>query len=128
MAIAIIIKGVVLAKRALIAQSVIALITVIISLPFFSFPTVLNYAAGACISILPNLVFTYFAFRYSGATKKHLVMKSMSQGSKLKLAATIILFVMAYKLLPTAPVALLVGFAITTATHTFSVMWLSAKG
>jgi ATP synthase protein I len=126
-AIAIIDKGIVLAKRALGLQSLVALLTAIICLPFFSFPIVLNYAAGAAISILPNLVFTFYAFRYSGASKRHLVVKSMSQGSKLKMACTIILFVMAFTHLPDAPVALILGFVITTATHTIAVMWSSAK-
>lgn len=128
MAISIISKGVGLAKKALLAQCVLSIIIVLLCLPFSSFSVALNYAAGAGISIISNLLFTYYAFRYSGATKKHLVFKSMSQGSTIKLASTMILFVMAFKFLPLEPIALLIGFVVTTATHTISVMWMSAKG
>lgn len=125
--IAVIAKGKHLAKQALALQVVITLVISITSLFLCSFPVMLNYAAGAFSCILPNLAFTHYAYRYSGATKAQKIMRSMSQGSQLKLALTIILMVMAFKYLPPAPAALLVGLAVTTVTYTASVMWLSSR-
>lgn len=120
-------KGTQLAKQAIGLQILCTLTLSIISLLFSSFPIILSFLAGACISILPNIVFAYFAFRFAGATKSDLVMKSFSQGSKLKLALTLILFVIAYKQLPDHPVSLLVGFAIATVTHTLAIIILSKR-
>ena len=120
-------KGTQLAKQAIGLQILCTLTLSIISLLFSSFPIILSFLAGARISILPNIVFAYFAFRFAGATKSDLVMKSFSQGSKLKLALTLILFVIAYKQLPDYPVSLLVGFAIATITHTLAVIVLSKR-
>jgi ATP synthase protein I len=120
-------QGTHLAKQAIALQLVCALIISLISLLFSSFPEVLNFLAGACISILPNIVFSYFAFRFAGATKSDLVMKSFSQGSKIKLALTLILFVIAYRFLPPHPVALLAGFAVALVTHTLAIIVLCKR-
>jgi ATP synthase protein I len=56
-----------------------------------------------------------------------LVMKSFSQGSKIKLAMTMILFVLAYQLPQLHPVTMLIGFVLTTATNTISIIWISKR-
>jgi hypothetical protein len=40
---------------------------------------------------------------------------------------TIILFVLAYQLTLLQPVFMLIGFAVTTATHTIGIIWMSKR-
>lgn len=87
----------------------------------------MSAAAGAMISILPTIVFTAFAFRYAGASKNDLVARSFSQGSKMKLALTIILFVIAFKGLNAAPLEIFAAFVITTASHALAMFHYGTK-
>ncbi|NMH60638.1 ATP synthase subunit I [Alteromonas ponticola] len=77
----------------------------------------LSFALGAVISIVPNGVFALFAFRYSGATKNRLVVKSFNQGAKVKLLITVFLFVVAFVQFNVEPIALFAGFVITAASY-----------
>ena len=120
-------KGKILAKKTFQLQLCIIAICSLLFLVIFNTYAGLSYLIGAGISVLPSMVFSFFAFRFAGATKKELVMQSFSQGSKLKLAMTIILFVMAYQLTLLQPVFMLIGFAITTATHTICIIWMSKR-
>lgn len=67
---------------------------------------------GGLISIIPNLVFAYKAFKYAGASSSKKVMESFFTGEKLKLGLTALLFALAFKFLPIAPVPLFVTFFI----------------
>ena len=120
-------KGKILAKKTFQLQLCVIAICSLLFLVIFNTYAGLSYLIGAGISVLPSMVFAFFAFRFAGATKKELVMKSFSQGSKLKLAMTIILFVLAYQLTLLQPVFMLIGFAVTTATHTIGIIWMSKR-
>lgn len=120
-------KGKVLARKTLLIQLYVMAIFSLLFLVIFNTDAGISYFIGACVSVLPSIVFAFFAFRFAGATKKELVMKSFSQGSKLKLAMTIILFVLAYQLTLLQPVFMLIGFAVTTATHTIGIIWMSKR-
>lgn len=120
-------KGKILAKRTFQIQLTVTVFLSLLFLMFSNAQLSMSFVLGAIINMLPNQVFSFFAFRFAGATKKHLVMKSFSQGSKIKLALTIILFVMAYQLPQLHAVTMLVGFAITMATHTIAIIWLSKR-
>ena len=67
---------------------------------------------GGFISLIPNTVFAYKAFKYAGATSSEKVMESFFLGEKLKLGLTAFLFALAFKFLPVAPVHLFVTFFI----------------
>ena len=73
------------------------------------------------------MVFAAFAFRYAGASKNQLVARSFSQGSKLKLALTIILFVIAFKGLNATPLEIFVAYVITTASHGLAMFHYGSK-
>lgn len=120
-------KGKILAIKTLLLQLFVSLILSLFFVIFFTSHLAVSFAIGAAISVIPNLVFSFFAFRFAGATKKDLVMKSFSQGSKIKLAMTMILFVLAYQLPQLHPVTMLIGFVLTTATHTISIIWISKR-
>ncbi|WP_232373445.1 ATP synthase subunit I [Alteromonas sp. RKMC-009] len=90
---------------------------VIISAWAMSVEVAKSAAIGAFISILPNAIFALFAFRYSGASKNELVVRSFSQGAKLRLVLAVILFVVAFKFLHAIPEAVFAAFAVTTVSY-----------
>ncbi len=120
-------QGKILAAKTLQIQLLVTLAGGLIFLIANTAYASLSYLIGAGVSIIPNVVFAFFAFRFAGATKRDLVMKSFSQGSKIKLALTMILFVLAYQLPMLNPLHMLIGFAVTIATHALSIMWLSKR-
>jgi len=119
-------RGLDLAKKGLLFQAITALVVTAFAGAAGSH-SAMSAAAGALISILPNSVFMAFAFRYAGASKNDLVARSFSQGSKLKLALTIILFVIAFKGLNAAPLEIFMAFVITTASHGLAMFHYGTK-
>lgn len=120
-------RGKDLAKKGLLFQAITALIVTTIAGAASGSHSAMSAAAGALISILPNIVFMLFAFRYAGASKNDLVARSFSQGSKLKLALTIILFVIAFKGLSATPLEIFMAFVITTASHGLAMFHYGTK-
>jgi ATP synthase protein I len=110
-------KGKSVAKNAALFQIICALIFILITGLLSTVDKALAFAAGTIISILPNQIFALFAFRYAGASQLRLVTKSFSQGSKLKLAATVILFAIAFAGLKLEPLPVFAGFAIATVSY-----------
>lgn len=120
-------RGIDLAKKGLLFQAVTALFVSALAGAAGGSHSAMSAAAGALISILPNGVFMAFAFRYAGASKNDLVARSFSQGSKLKLALTIILFVIAFKGLNASPLEIFMAFVITTASHGLAMFHFGTK-
>ncbi len=120
-------RGVDLAKKGLLFQAITALIVTLLPGIAADSYSAMSATVGALISILPNMVFAAFAFRYAGASKNQLVARSFSQGSKMKLALTIILFVIAFKGLNAAPLEVFIAFVITTASHGLAMFYYGAK-
>ena len=120
-------RGLDLAKKGLLFQVITALVVTVIAFAAAGSHSAMSAAAGAMISILPTIVFTAFAFRYVGASKNDLVARSFSQGSKMKLALTIILFVIAFKGLNATPLEIFAAFVITTASHALAMFHYSTK-
>ncbi|QJR80966.1 ATPase F0F1 [Alteromonas pelagimontana] len=106
-----------LAKKGTIYQLGIAVLLVLFSSWFISSSIAVSTGIGALISILPNALFAVFAFRYAGASKNELVARSFSQGAKVKLAMTVILFVVAFKGMHADPIAVFLAYAVTTVTY-----------
>lgn len=106
-----------LAKKGLLFQCLTALGLTIITAFFSSGHAVISIASGALVSIMPSLLFATFAFRFAGATQLKQVNQSFGQGAKLKMALTIVLFVVAFAGLNALPLYVFSGYAITTASH-----------
>ncbi|GGW96502.1 F0F1 ATP synthase subunit I [Alteromonas halophila] len=106
-----------LAKKGLLFQSVTAFFLIVLSAFFGSAEAVISIASGTLISLLPSALFAVFAFRYAGATQLKQVNQSFGQGAKLKMALTIILFVVAFAGLQAHPLFVLLGYAITAVSH-----------
>lgn len=110
-------QGKKIAKKGLFFQGVTALILILAGVVFSNAHTALSLACGAVISILPTLIFAGFAFRYAGARQSNLVARSFSQGAKIKLALTMILFVVAFMGLQASPLPVIIGYVITTVSY-----------
>ncbi|NQY33892.1 MAG: ATP synthase subunit I [Alteromonadaceae bacterium] len=59
--------------------------------------------SGGAIGIIPNFILAYKAFKYAGATSSKLVVESFFSGVKLKMAATALLFGLAFKFIVIIP-------------------------
>ena len=79
----------------------------------------LSYAisvlAGGAISIIPNFVFAYKAFKYAGARSSEKVLDSFYSGEKLKIVLTAVLFALAFKFLAIEPIAFFSSFCLVVA-------------
>ncbi len=120
-------RGLDLAKKGLLFQAITAIVITGLAGAAGGIHSAISAAAGTLISILPNIVFAIFAFRYAGASKNELVARSFSQGSKMKLALTIILFVIAFKGLNASPLEIFMAFVITTASHGLAMFHYGTK-
>lgn len=106
-----------IAKYGILTQSVVMLVgSALVGLVGSGFLAV-SFLFGSLASLLPNLVFAVFAFKYSGARQRKLVAQSFSQGLKFKLAMTMIIFVVAFALIKVNVAMLFVAYAITVASH-----------
>ncbi|MDU0353345.1 ATP synthase subunit I [Paraglaciecola aquimarina] len=90
-----------------------ALIVSFIYFIFFGKYQAISAVYGGLICVLPGMVFAFLVFRYAGASKNKLVVRSFSKGSKLKFLFTIVMFILIYKWQHLQPIALLVTYAVT---------------
>jgi ATP synthase protein I len=101
-----------LAKQGVIAQCLFAIVLIVIVLAVKPEHTI-AVVLGSLTFIIPHGFFAYWTFRYSGATKKHLVVQSLSQGLKVKLMLTVVLFVIAFSQFNAAPLPLFGAYVMT---------------
>ena len=84
---------------------IVVLICTLITYFFWGILNAQSVLAGGVVTIIPNCVFAYKAFRYAGASSSELVMKSFFSGVKLKMLLTAILFIFAFKIMVILPIA-----------------------
>jgi ATP synthase protein I len=120
-------RGLDLAKKGLLFQFVTTVVITNIAGVGAGVESAISVAAGAAVSIIPTMIFSAFAFRYAGARNNERVARSFSQGSKLKLALTIILFVIAFKGLNASPLEVFMAYVIITASHALAMFHYGKK-
>ena len=82
-------------------------------------------AAGGLISALPNGYFALQAFRYRGAGNADKVVRSFTKGEFGKIGMTLVLFALAFTLLPSGhEAALLAGFIAVQLVGVIASAWL----
>lgn len=121
------VKGRQLAGKTLKFQSIVALVIVVIFTITMGNNAGLAALLGALASLVPSFVFARLAFRYAGASQNEQVVRSFSQGSKLKLLLTIIIFVLAFYGLEAQPMPLFIAFAGTTVTQWVAMLMLRSQ-
>jgi ATP synthase protein I len=67
---------------------------------------------GGLVVIIPNMIFSYKAFRYAGAQSSRKVIESFYSGAKLKMLYTALLFALIFKFLVIVPVAFLSTYCV----------------
>lgn len=82
---------------------------------FWGLSNALSVIAGGAVAIIPNIVFSYKAFKYAGATASKKVMESFFSGVKLKLGLTALLFTLAFKFLVIIPLPFFTSFCLVVA-------------
>lgn len=110
-------KGQKMATKVLFLQTLIVIVLGAIGLLLFGMPAALSAMFGGMMSVLPNGIFALLAFRYAGASQNQMVVRSFSQGAKLKLILTMILAVIAFYGLKLSPLPLFASFMILTVSH-----------
>ncbi len=106
-------RGKRLATRVVKFQSVVIVALGVLLAVLANNAIALSFLAGGGAGIIPGAVFGYFAFRYGGASKNQLVVRSFSQGSKLKLALMIVILVVALKIFAAQPLPLVAGLVVS---------------
>jgi len=86
----------------------------------------LSVLIGILAFLIPHSIFTYWVFRYAGATKNRIVAQSLNQGMKLKLVLTSLIFVIAIAIM-NADVFLLLGAYTVTMVSQGAAMLLLIK-
>lgn len=102
-----------LATKVLFFQSLIAIVLALFFTLYSGKYSGLSAIYGGLVCVLPGAVFAFLAFRYAGASKNKLVVRSFNKGSKVKFIFSIVLFVMLYKWPNLQPLPLLISYVIT---------------
>ncbi|MEM0910941.1 MAG: ATP synthase subunit I [Pseudomonadota bacterium] len=105
-----------LAFKGIVVQLIVSLTLIILTV--FFWPTyVVSVITGVMAFVIPHSFFAYWLFRYAGATKNELVVRSLSQGIKVKMALTTIIFIIAFAQLAVEPLSMLGAYAIIMASQ-----------
>jgi ATP synthase protein I len=94
---------------------------------FFDKDIALSVLIGGLIFLLPNALFTLMAFMFVGARHQKYVVLSFYLGEVVKLSLTAIMFILVFALFNVEPLALLLGFILSTLTQWTASIFLSNK-
>ncbi len=111
-----------LAKAGILVQLVVMTIMIVFIAVTFS-EYLIAVALGSLSYVIPHSIFSYWVFRYAGATKNQLVAQSFSQGMKIKLILTSLLFVVAFSVFHVHPLFLLGSYATTMVSQWLAMYW-----
>ncbi|WP_100644136.1 ATP synthase subunit I [Alteromonas facilis] len=115
-----------LAKYGFFTQIIVTLAMVVIAATVFSIDAAVSVALGSAASIIPNGIFAFFAFRFSGAQRSQAVAKNLMQGARYKLGLAAIIFGIAFIAFEAQPLLLFCAFAITTISYWLTMIRFSA--
>lgn len=102
-----------LAGKVLFYQSIISVIVSVLFAVFLGINSGISAAYGGATCLIPSFIFAHLAFKYAGASRNELVVRSFNKGSKLKMFLTIILFILVYQWANLQAMPLLVSYVIT---------------
>jgi ATP synthase protein I len=103
-------KGRLLARKGIYIQLIVSLILVI-GVTLLRSQLSIDILLGCISFVVPHIIFSYWVFRYAGASNNQRVAQSLSQGMKIKLILTCILFVVAFSQFDVHPLPLLGAYA-----------------
>lgn len=106
------------AKLIISQSAVLSLITIVIF--FFDRKISASLLYGGLTFLLPHAYFSFRFFQHSGAQKAQLIVKNFYFGELVKLVATALLFIAAFKFNLVTPGAMFIGYFIALLLN-----WLS---
>ncbi len=106
-----------LAKRLLTLQAAATLVLCAFFAWLYGAHGAKTALAGGVISLVPNVVFAVYAFRFGGARSAHEVVRSFYAGEAVKMVLTIILFALAFITLNGPWLPLFIVFSVVTFMH-----------
>ncbi|WP_438865150.1 ATP synthase subunit I [Neptunicella sp.] len=117
--------GRLLVRKIFLYQCITALISALICLLIWNQQQAVSILVGGLICTFSHFIFGLMAFRYAGGSKNKQVVKSFNQGLKLKLALSIIFFVVAFQWLKLPFLPLLAGYFLTQISQWFCIAYSS---
>lgn len=99
-------QGRLLARKGIYVQLIMSLI-MCVSVIVLKSDVIIAVLFGCLSFVLPHAIFAYWIFRYAGASNNNLVAQSLSQGMKIKLILTSVLFIVAFSQFNAHPLPLL---------------------
>lgn len=116
-------QGRILAIKGIITQIFVSFFC-IIAVALVQSDYILSVLLGCLSFVVPHSIFAYWVFRYAGATKNNIVAQSFSQGMKLKLILTSIIFAIAFSSFNAHPLPLLGAYAIVMVSQWLTMYWI----
>lgn len=113
-----------LATKGIAVQLVLSATMIIICALIWPY-YVSSVALGVISFVLPHCIFAFWIFRHAGASKNQQVVRSLSQGMKLKLALTSLIFIVAFSVFTAHPLFLLGAYAIVTVSQWLAMFWFN---
>lgn len=87
-----------LAKQMLALQFAIVIAAGLLFYLLDDFSSAISVVTGGTLSVLTHAVFSFYVFRYSGASKTKEIVNSMKKGNKYKLLLVLLAFMAIYQL------------------------------
>ena len=94
---------------------IVVLICTLVTYFYWGLLNAQSVIAAGVVTIIPNCLFAFKAFRYAGASASKLVMNSFFSGVKLKMLLMAILLIFAFKVMVIIPIAFFGTFFIVMA-------------
>lgn len=105
------------ALKYIFLQGVVALVSALVVWLVWDITAAKSAMKGGIVAVIPNLVFSLYAFRFAGARQTEQVYASIKRGAALKYLLTILLFAAVLK---TSAVVLLPFFTVYVLVMTVS--------
>ncbi|BDX08697.1 ATP synthase subunit I [Planctobacterium marinum] len=87
-----------LAKQMLVLQFAIVMTAGVLFYLLSDLSSAISVVTGGTLSVLTNAVFSFYVFRFSGASKTKEIVNSMKKGNKYKLLLVLVAFMVIYQL------------------------------
>lgn len=115
------------AYRIVYIQMIFMLLMALVSIVFVDLKTASQVLLGGFAYILPNFIFVWRVFRYSGAQQMVAFMVAFFVGEALKLILSAFLVLLIVKYLPHSLLSVLIGYIGSIVSFWFACIWHMVK-
>ena len=111
----------------LLTQAVFLALCGALGILFFAPSSALSFVTGGTLSIFSHAVFSFYTFRYSGASNNRAVVDSMKKGNKVKLLLTVIAFMIIFNVPYVTNFEAVMGYGVMMLVHYPIMLTLHAR-